>query len=272
MAGNTGIKEQREKLLRFYRNSEGEDTAVRLVDLADAVAKNRKYRLSLFLDPFGQEIAETVVANFDGLRLFFEGGYQGAERMKAVLMHEEFEQFGGTVAGYEITCVEATWNSQFAQLSHRDVLGSLMGLGIERETVGDILVASGVAKIIVDSKIADFIVNNLQKIGNVSTQNQIIDLATITPREERVKEIRATVASLRLDSIVAAGFSMSRTRAAGDIDADKVKLNWQSVRGASKTVKEGDVISMRGRGRLEVTGIKGTTKKGRTVVELRRFY
>ena len=269
MAGKLSVKEQKEKIIRFYRQTDGEDIAIRLADLAETVLKNQKFRLSGFLDPFGQEIAESVAANFDGLRLDFDGGYQGAERMRAMLVHEDF---AGTPTGMDIACLEARWNSQFAQLSHRDVLGSLMGLGIERDTVGDILVALGVAKIIVDSKILDFLLANLMKIGNVGVETNIMELSTITPREEKVKDIRATVASLRLDSIVAVGFGMSRSRAAVDIDADKVRLNWQSVKGASQTVKAGDVISMRGRGRLEVLTIAGTTKKGRTVVELQRFY
>ena len=90
-------------------------------------------------------------------------------------------------------------------------------------------------------------------------------------KEERVKEIRATVASLRVDSIAAVGFGMSRSRAASDIEADKLKLNWQSVKGSSQTVKVGDVLSMRGRGRLEIVEITGTTKKGRTGVYLKRY-
>ena len=95
------------------------------------------------------------------------------------------------------------------------------------------------------------------------------DLADIAPREERCKEIRATVASLRIDSIAASGFGSSRSRAAADIAADKMKLNWQPVKSASQTVKEGDIISMRGR--LEVAEVRGQTKKGRTVVVLKRY-
>ena len=96
-------------------------------------------------------------------------------------------------------------------------------------------------------------------------------LEAIAPKEERCKEIRATVASLRVDSIAAAGFGSSRSRAAADIAADKLKLNWQSVKNASQTVKEGDVLSMRGRGRLEVAEVRGQTKKGRTGVLLKRY-
>ena len=86
------------------------------------------------------------------------------------------------------------------------------------------------------------------------------------------KEIKATVASLRVDSIAAAGFGMSRSKAATEIAADKVKLNWQTVKNAAQSIKEGDVLSMHGRGRLEVTEIRGQTKKGRISVVLKRYF
>ena len=261
--------EQRERILRFYRGSEGEETAIRLLDLAESVIKTRKFRISPFLDPYGQEIAETICANYEGIQLDFDGGYAGAERQRAMLRHADF---AGTPDGFGIVCVAAAWNGQFARLSHRDVLGALMGLGIERESIGDILPGADAAKILCDAKLSDFIVNNLTMIGAAGVKATVEDTAEIAPREERMKEIRATVASLRLDAVAAAGFGVSRSRAADDIAADKVKLNWQSAGSASKTIKEGDVLSMRGRGRVEVTEVRGQTKRGRTVVVLKRFF
>ena len=151
MAKNT---EQKEKLIRFYRGTEGEEAAVKLVDLAEQVQRSQKFRLSGFLDPFGQEIAETVAANYQNLKVDFEGGYRGAERCRAVFVHEDFP---GTPGGFEIDCVEAKWNGQFARLSHRDVLGALMSLGIERDRFGDLLVASDNVKIICDSNMTEYL-------------------------------------------------------------------------------------------------------------------
>ena len=256
--------EQKEKLIRFYKGTEGEETVIKLVDLAEAVQRNQKFRMSEFLDPFGQEIAETVAANYGSLRVDFAGGYQGAE----MFIHEDFM---GTPAGFDIDCIEARWNGQFARLSHRDVLGALMGLGIERDRIGDLLVTNDSVKILCDQKMAEYLLANLSKIGAVGVNCERTELSSIAPKEERCKEIRATVASLRVDSIAASGFGSSRSRAAADIAADKLKLNWQPVKSASQTVKEGDILSMRGRGRLEVAEVRGTTKKGRTVVVLKRY-
>ena len=150
---------------------------------------------------------------------------------------------------------------------HRAVLGSIMGLGIERGKIGDILATGDSARILCDKNMAEYLKLNLKEIGSAAVEVAEDDLAAIAPKEERAKEIRATVASLRVDSIAAAGFGFSRSRAA----SDKLKLNWQSVKSASQTVKEGDVLSMRGRGRLEVEEIRGLTKKGRTSVVLKRY-
>ena len=258
----------REKLVRYYSGTEGAETAVRLTDLAEQVIKTRRVRLSGFLSPFEMEIAEAVEANYEGLKITFDGGYPGAERQRALIVHEDF--LGK--ADYDIAVVRADWNAEFAHLYHRDVLGALMGLGIDRALIGDLLLSAGSVKILADKKITDFLLTNFTQIRTVKVSPVIDELGTIAPREERCKEISATVASLRIDSVAAAGFGISRSKAAEDVAADKLKLNWQQVKNASQTVKAGDVISLRGRGRLEVSEVRGQTKKGRTAVSLKRYF
>ncbi|MGN0940521.1 MAG: RNA-binding protein [Selenomonadaceae bacterium] len=263
MANNSA----REKIIRYYKGTEGEETAIRLADLAGEASRTQKFRLTGFLNPYEMEIAETIAATFDGLTSDFSGGYEGAERQRAIFMHRDF---GGSPS-FDIACLNATWHDEFARLTHRDVLGALMGQGIKREKIGDILVTARMARILVDKKMAEFLLQNLTDIGAAHVECELGELADIAPREERVKDISATVASLRVDSIAAAGFGMSRSRAASDIEADKLKLNWQSVKNASQTVKQGDVLSMRGRGRVEVAEIRGKTKKGRIGISLKRY-
>ncbi len=258
----------KEKIIRFYKGTEGEEAAVRMVDLAYQAQKNRKYKLTGFLTPFEQEVAGTIANSVDDIKVDFDGGYTGAERQRAAFCHNEF---AGTPA-FEISVIKAEWNGEFARLSHRDVLGSILSLGVDRDCIGDIIATKESAKILVDKKMADYFTNNLTQIGGTTVKTVIDELSSIAAKEERCKEIRATVASLRVDSIAAAGFGMSRSKAAVEIEADKVKLNWQSVKNSSQSVKEGDILSMRGRGRLEVAEIRGLTKKGRTGVLLKRYF
>ena len=258
----------REKIIRYYKNTEGEHTAVKLVDFAMQAVKNRKYKLSGFLTPFEQDMAGTIANSLGDLQVDFDGGFIGAERQRAAFCHEEF---AGT-PNFEIAVIKTEWNGEFARLSHGDVLGAIMSLGVDREIIGDIIATKNFAKILVDKKLADYFIMNLTRIGNTAVKTTLDELENIEPKEERIKEIKATVASLRADSIAAAGFGMSRSKAADDIAAEKVKLNWQTVKNSSQTIKQGDILSMRGRGRLEVTEIRGQTKKGRISVILKRFF
>lgn len=258
----------REKLIKFYKGTEGEDAAIRMIDLATQALKTQKYKLTGFLTPFEQEIAGTIANTLGSLKLDFNGGYEGAERQRAAIQHEDFP---GT-PDFEIAVLDAKWNSEFVRLSHRDVLGSIMSLGLERWCVGDIIATKELARIIVDKKVADYFIANLTHIGESRVDVTLGDISSIAPKEERVKEIRATVASLRVDSIAASGFGMSRSKAADEIKAEKIKLNWQTVKNASQSIKQGDILSMRGRGRLEVAEVRGETRKGRIAVLLRRYF
>ena len=257
----------RDKILRYYHGTEGEEVAIHLIEAAEQAVKTGKFRRTAFLDPYGQEIAEVIAANYPELTVSFDGGYMGAERQRAIYRDRTFD----VDVPWEISVVKASWGGGFYHLTHRDSLGALRGLGMDRSVQGDFSIREGEVKIICDEKMVDFLLREVVQIGAVKVTCERDALEHIPPKEERVKEIRATVASLRVDSIAAVGFGMSRSRAASDIEADKLKLNWQSVKGSSQAVKVGDVLSMRGRGRLEIVEITGTTKKGRTGVYLKRY-
>ncbi len=259
---------ERDKIIRYYRASGDAELAAKLIDLAEGVVRGRKYRASEFLDPYGYTIAETVAAHYTRISLESSGGYSGAERVKVAFVDEDFPgkiEFG-------LTAIAAKWDDRYYQISHRDVLGSLMGCGVKRELFGDIIVKDGICQIILDTTVASFVLQNLVNIGSASVQTETIELTAIEPKEEKIKEIRTTVASLRLDTVAAAGFGVSRTKMASEIDADKLKVNWQPAKSPSQAIAAGDVISMRGRGRLEVCEIIGQTRKGRMSVQLKRFY
>ena len=258
---------EREKILRYYRSTGDHELAARILDAAEAAIRNRRFHVTEFLDPHGYSIAETVAAYEDTLKVSPQGGYENAERVKAVFTCRDFR--GETMPGLEAVAVE--WDVRYYQLSHRDVLGGLMALGLKRGVLGDILMVPGGCQIIADSSIAPFLLDELERIGAAGVKTRRIATGELQPRPETVKEIRSTVASLRLDSITASGFGMSRTHAAEEIAAEKIKVNWKDAKNSAQTVKPGDVISFRGRGRVEVVEITGQTKKGRTGVLLKRY-
>ncbi|HWR08409.1 RNA-binding protein [Sporomusa sp.] len=261
---------ERDKILRYYRSSGDADLAAKILDLAEVTLKNRKYKVSEFLDPYGQSIAETIAAHYERLTMETNGGYAGAERMKAAFVDTEFLDYAGSL-DYHIATLAIHWDNRYCRPSHRDVLGALMGLGIKREMLGDIIMASEQCYVMADATMAAYIMQNLTEVGQAAVSVSQASLEDIPAKEEKIKEIRSTVASLRLDAVAASGFGTSRTRMAEDIAAAKVKINWQEAKSPSQAVKVGDVISMRGRGRVEVIEVPGQTKKGRYSILLRRF-
>lgn len=257
----------REKILRYYRATGDHELATRILDVAESARRSRRYQVTEFLDPHGYSVAETVAAYDDSLKISSHGGYNTAERVRAAFTCADFR--GETLV--EIGAVALEWDARYYQLSHRDVLGGLLALGIKRGLTGDILMTPDGCQVIVDAAIIPFILSELRRIGAANVTVRSIGLEELQPRPEKIKEIRSTVASLRLDSITAAGFGISRTHAAEDIAAEKVKVNWKDAKNAAQMVKDGDVISLRGRGRVEVVEITGQTKKGRTGVLLKRY-
>lgn len=258
---------EKEKIIRYYKGTNEEEVALHLIGIVEAVNKNRKYRLSNFLDPLGQEIAEIIKNHYPDIKLDFSGGFIGAERQVAIFCHEDF--LGEAIKN--ISCVKITWNDKFNRPTHRDILGAIMGLGIKREMIGDILISLGQSKILCLDTMADFLINNLTKVGSTQVSCEKDTLDSIMPKEEKIKEITSTVASLRLDSVAATGYGTSRSKMSTLIGQDKVKVNWQSAKSSSQNIKLGDMISIRGRGRLEVAEVRGTTKKGRYVIVLKRY-
>ena len=258
---------EREKILRYYQASGDGDLAARLLDLAEAALRNRRYKVTEFLDPFGYSIAESIAAHYDRLELLSSGGYNGAERVKAAFVNEEFR--GNPDFGLEV--LAAKWDERYYEITHRDVLGALMGLGIKREILGDIIMCGQGCQILADASLLNFIMQNFNNIGAAPIVVSQLELSAIVPKEEKMKEIKTTVASLRLDVIAAAGFGTSRSRMADEIAAGKLKVNWQESKNSAQNIKEKDIISMRGRGRVEVCEVLGQTKKGRISILLKRF-
>lgn len=257
----------REKILRYFKAGGDEQLAAKLLDLAEAAHKSRRFRVSEFLDPHAYNVAEIIVANFDNVKLDAFGGFNNAERVRVAFVDEDF--YGQP--DFEIACYQAVWDKRYYDLSHRDVLGAFMGTGLKREALGDIVFIPEGCQFVVDKTLVNYLNSNLTQIGSAPVSLTEISVEELLQKEEKVKIINATVADLRLDAVAAAGYGISRSHMSEEIKALNVKLNWKEAKKAAQSVAEGDVISFRGRGRVEVAEIKGTTKKGRISVTLKRY-
>ena len=156
-------------------------------------------------------------------------------------------------------------------LTHRDLLGSLMALGVVRGKLGDILVSGESADVLVCADIADYLAQEWTSAGHAKLRAERIALDELAVPELKIKEIRDTVATLRLDAVASTGFSMSRAKAAELIASGRVQLNHREVTKPDAAMAQGDVVSARGLGKFELSEVGGLSKKGRTAITVRRY-
>lgn len=231
-------------------------------DLIKRVDK-QKFVLSKFLDQ--TESSELRKIKSRDFRSFFSGGYIDAERTRCILI--SYDQDEPLEEEFSIKVLELTLTSNIRPVTHRHVLGTLMGLGIKRETVGDILVEDNKIIIFVIDEMVNFIKNNLFEINQISVnikEVEINDIVFTDKSEERL----INVASMRLDAIVSRCQNVSRNSSVELIEKGLVQINHIECLNPSYTVKVNDLISIRHFGRVQVLEIVNTTKKDRLVVKV----
>ena len=220
-----------------------------------------------FLSPREQVLTRRMLP---GLELVFWGGQEDAERavcgwLPDYLAGDILLEEDGPVAAVRAVYYERD------TLTHRDFLGALMGCGIKRETVGDIYVGEGQCDFLVTREILPYVLQNFLSAGRTKLHVEQISLHQLQIPEKTRKEIRDTVSSLRLDSLVGSGFGMARGKAAALIAAGKVSVNDLPCVKGDKLLQEGDKISARGYGKLILQSVGGRTKKDRISIILERF-
>ena len=235
----------------------------RMDDLANKAVKTG-CAASKFLTPTE---AESVAQQFSRRRdvaLTFDGGFDGAERVRAIFTNPDW----GAYEREEILSALKISHRPQDTLGHRDILGAIMALGIERETVGDIVADNGFSALVCLPEISDYIAENLTKAGRVGIAVTEIALRELPAREEELTIKTDTVASLRLDAVIGAAFGLSRAKAAELITAGRVSLNHQPCLRTDKDVGENAIISVQRLGRAKLLEVGGVSKKGRNFIKI----
>lgn len=240
------------------------DEKKRFSELAMRAAFTGRAQFTKFLEPSMERDAVSA-ARAAGASVAFFGGYDGAERRMAAF-HD-----GEAPESFPIETLELLWNAKFAEAKHRDLLGAVMGLGLERDATGDVCLGEepGTAYLFCTSDVADYISANLESAGRASLKIVRAGEVRIAPPEGTA--IRVTVQQLRLDALLAAGWKLSRSEAQRLIAAGLVKLNHAVEERGDVKLDTGDLISARGYGRLRVDEVQGETKKGRIGAVLFRY-
>lgn len=210
----------------------------------------------------GYDLAERQMAAFLPDALYLRGAYDMPPADKAVK-----EELGFP---FSILSIEPLHEKYAEELTHRDYLGAILNLGIDRSKLGDILVDGKQASVFIHSSLDAFLMDELTRVRHTNVLIRKMDLQDYqyTPRYE---EIKGTVASVRLDSLLSLAFSSSRTKLTGLIEGAKVFVNGRLMTTNSYQVKEDDIISVRGMGKFQYKGTLSRTKKNRIFVVIHKY-
>ena len=240
----------------------------RFSELARRSDAQATYTFTDFLGLAEQSILKTRGRELRGVGTELFGGTLGCERLGARFGSEEER---GYTEDYPIVCIKAVpKNKKYAEaLTHRDYLGAILNLGIERETLGDIAITEEATYIFALSGIADFIISNLTRVRHTD-----LTLSLSEPPSEalfRTEERKIQVSSERLDAVIARVYSLSREDAQGLFVKRLVFADGREIQSSSYSPKEGEIISVRGHGRFLYIGQVGTTRKGRLNVAVQVY-
>lgn len=216
-----------------------------------------------FLSERKQALAKKYLESIYFDNYLFYGGYENSERKVLGLFYDKQK------VEFPVSAIEFRYRN-CDRLTHRDFLGALMSLGIERETVGDILVEDGRCVVFVKSELKDYIVSQLFKIGNTGVKIKDADSDNL-PKGRGFEETTYTVSSLRLDNIVAAISNLSREKTKTLILSGNVSHNFLQTQNVSQIINSGDTLTIRGKGKFVLNGILGETRKGRIRISVIHF-
>ena len=240
----------------------------RLIELSKTAYRRGIVTYSDFLNLNELNILHTTPKNEFDTKYETFGGYNDSERQMAAFLPDAL--YYTHFYPIQILKIEPLQKKFTESLTHRDYLGAILNLGIERSKLGDILVMEDFAYLFVQESLADYICNGLTRIRHTSVNVTKEDSQSFT-YVPKYKEITGTVASVRLDSLLSLACGSSRSKLVNLIEGGKVFANGKLMTTNSYQVKEGDIISVRGMGRFRYNGIQSQSRKGRYFISLYKY-
>ena len=241
---------------------ENNELIKRAEDLRERCERSCAVTRTNFLTPAESYELERYFKNRADCRLVLFGGNDECERKIAFFLPEYLDE--ESLDGEEyVSVVKLT--AYFGTPAHRDYMGAILGMGIGRERIGDIIVRDNAAFVFCMPTVKPLVLQ-LEKAGRVTVKAEEIPLAEVPAVERKVKEMTFTVSSMRLDAVAGGMFNISRTEAAKQINMGLVSVNYSVCEKPDYSVKCGDIITVRGKGKGSVTGTGGNSRKGRLFV------
>ncbi len=258
----------KEKLLSHLKRENEKIIGDKILDKIEIVLTRKNEESTDFLNPHQQKISRNIIKQIADINFIEDGGYKSAERKRITIFPDYL--FADNVE-VPISILKIEGNFNFCNVNHRDFLGAIMGLGIKRKMVGDLLIMDDFAQVIVANDLKEYVIMKLTHVNEVPVEINEISRDDLIVPTQHTKEIKATVPSMRLDAIASAGFGDSRNKISQEIKNKRVKLNWRMENDPAKDVEVKDMISIRGRGRVEVMERVGLSNRGRIKLILNRY-
>ena len=265
---------EKQKILNDYKKQEDKILIAQILDKIEFSKQKEKLEYTDFLDMYQISLVKCFMKkiNFDNFLLF--GGFENAERNVLIIYPEKYnismieKNYSKIIKPIRITLGD----EEKGKYSHRNYLGGIVKLGIKREKVGDILVSDDGADILAKEETAETLRQELGTLTRFENSKiELIKLEDLRKQEIKVEEVSIIIPSLRLDNFVSDLAKTSRSKATQIIDSERVFINGKNETKASKQVKLGDVITIRGKGRFVVKEFGGNTRSGRTIVKIEKY-
>lgn len=242
----------------------------RIIDLCQHVEESYAYTVTPFVHKRQEDMIRSIAKHFE-LAAFSSRQWLTETEFSRVIVAPSY--YDCQTDDFEIVLYEIDYPKKFHQLTHAQVLGSLLhGLGIRRDLLGDILIDEAGAYVLVDQRFSDLIEREMTKIARSPVSWKRLDWTQhqLGPKVLG-EEVLLLVSSLRLDKLVAAGFSLSRTQASSLVEKGLVRLDYQAITQVAKVVEVGQMISIRGYGRLLIREVLGFSKQGKIKLKIEKI-
>ena len=264
----------KQKILSDYKKQEDKILLAQILDKIEFTKQREKLEYTDFLDMYQISLVKSFMKKIEFENYIFYGGFENSERNVLIIYPEK----------YNISMIKKNYpkiikpirislgDEEKGKYTHRNYLGGIVKLGTKREKVGDILVSDDGADILVKEESSEILMRELATLNRFENAKfAIIELDNLKKQEIKVEELKIIVPSLRLDNFVSDLAKTSRSKASQIIDSERVFINGKNETKASKQVKLGDVITIRGKGRFIVKEFCGSTRSGRSVVKVEKY-
>ncbi|XP_021894644.1 uncharacterized protein LOC110812229 isoform X2 [Carica papaya] len=243
------IKGDVDILLQGVRDQSTAEEVKHILEMAKRAISRKEVLHADFLTPPVLKESLLLLGKVADAEAIAQGGYPQAERCRISVGHSDVLTSDPDI----VSALSIAGNFRFEPCSHGDFLGAILGTGIAREKLGDIILQEEKgAQILIVPELVDFLISSLDKVGKVRVSCTKIPLSALEYEPPRTKSFKTVEASLRVDALASAGFKISRSKLVGLISNGDVRVNWTTITKNGTILKTGDIVSVSGKGRLKV--------------------